>query len=111
MKISKPITTLLIILLALQTLDGQRIRISGTGKGYSGAELRFFSQSDPVTKSLVPLLRTSCDTAGRFTCEIDVSPSEIIIIKTGIYSLSVLIDSVSDLEIKLPDFEAKNEED
>jgi hypothetical protein len=111
MKISRLITTLLIVLLALQSLDGQKIRIQGSGKGYSGTELRFFYQSDPVTKSLVPLLRTDCDTAGRFACEINVKPSEIIIIKTGIYSLSLYIDTISDLEIKLPDFKAKTDED
>jgi peroxiredoxin len=111
MKISRLITASLAVLLSFQAVDAQRIRISGSGKGYSGEELRLFCQSDPVTKSLVPLLRTTCDTTGSFTCEADVKLSEIIIIRTGIYSLSLFIDTISDLELKLPDFEAKTDED
>jgi len=111
MKISSPITTFLILLIAIQPLSGQTIRLSGSGKGYSGVELRVLFQADPVSKSLVPILRTVCDSAGHFSCDLNVKPPRIIIIKTGIFSLSLYLDSLENIEIRLPDFEDKNTED
>ncbi len=111
MKVTRPITVFLFITLALQPVIGQKIRLSGSGKGYSAAELRIYYQSDPVTKSLVPLLRTTCDSAGHFSCELNITPPRIIVIKTGIFSLSLYIDSMKNLNIGLPDFEDKNPED
>jgi hypothetical protein len=101
----------LILLSSLQPLHAQKIKISGSGKGYSGKELKFYYQTDPVTKSLAPLLRFNCDTSGHFVGEINVKPSETVIIKTGIYSLALFIDSISDLDIKLPEYTGKTDED
>jgi hypothetical protein len=111
MRIFRALILLLILPFSLQPAHAQKIRISGSGKGYNGEELRVFYQSDPVTKSLVPLLKLYCDTTGHFDCEADVKPSANIIITTGIYSLSLYIDTVSDLVIKLPDFIARTTEE
>jgi hypothetical protein len=106
MKIFNPLVYL--ALLSLQvSMSGQTVTLSGTGSGYKNTELRFFAQTDPVTKRLKPLKIVSCDQDGKFSCEIPVTKSGIIFIKTGIYNLQLFVNEGSTYELIMPDYEAR----
>jgi len=111
MKSSRLLCLIILISLLVQPAFCQKITIGGSGKGYSNAELKVFRLSDPVTKSLVPVSVLDCDTSGCFHFSLDVRPEQTILIKTGIYCLYLYIDSVHDFTLRLPDYEARNEED
>jgi hypothetical protein len=102
----------LILLFFGFSLSGQKIFISGSGQGYQNAELKFYSQTDPVTKRLKPLINVTCDDKGAFSCELICSKSEPVYIKTGIYKLRLIISDSTRYILLLPQFEAKpgNEE-
>lgn len=106
MKIFKPFIYLALLSLWVSS-GGQTITISGSGSGYKNSELRFFVQTDPVTKRLKPLKRVACDENGKFSCEIPMTRSGIIFIKTGIYNLQLFVNEGSDYELLMPDFEAR----
>lgn len=111
MKIFKFFVASLFLITAYQPISAQKMKLSGYGKGYQGAELKIYYQSDPVSKSLVPISRINCDSEGHFECELSIRQSDLVIIKTGIYHLSLYIDTIRDLYIKLPDFIAKTAEE
>jgi hypothetical protein len=89
----------------------KEIRITGSGKGYSGVEISIFRLSDPVSKSLIPLKRTDCDSSGRFSVQIPAVIPGTVVIKAGIFYMTLFVDSARDMELRLPDFEAKDEEE
>lgn len=101
-----------IFLFISSSLDGQKVRISGSGSGYQNATMRVFSMTDPVTGRLKPVLTITCDNEGSFVCELDCRKSETIYIKAGIYNLHLYISDSSEYKILLPDWIAKpgNEE-
>jgi peroxiredoxin len=111
MKIFNPVF-LLISLLLYTSISGQTVHLSGSGSGYENAELKIYSQTDPVTKKLKPLLSISCDETGSFSCKIPCNKYEEIFIKTGIYALHLYVSDSSRYEILLPEYVAKegNEE-
>ena len=102
----------LIFLFFFTSVSGQTVFLSGSGSGYKNAELRFYCQTDPITKRLLPQLNITCDEKGTFSCEIPCNRNEIIYIKTGIYNLHLYITDSVRYDILLPDFVAKpgNEE-
>lgn len=89
----------------------QRISISGSGKGYAGAEIKIYTLSDPVTKALIPLKKVSCDSAGYFSFETDATKEQTFVFKTGIFYLSLYSHGAGNIVLKLPDYVAKNEEE
>lgn len=95
----------------IQSVQGQDVKISGSGIGYSGAELRIFKQSDPVSGSLIPLARIRCDQEGRFSYALPVKETEKIFINAGIFSFFFFASSGTDYELKLPDLVLKTAED
>ena len=112
MKIYRPgfLLTFLFLFLFLflfASTSGQNFILSGYGSGYKNAELKFYSQTDPVTKRLKPLLNINCDEKGSFSCEIPFYRNKLIFIKTGIYSLHLYITDSSRYVLHLPDYVAK----
>jgi hypothetical protein len=95
----------------IQSLRGQDVKISGSGSGYAGAELRIFKQSDPVSKSMIPLVRIRCNREGEFSFTIPVKGTETIFINAGIFSFYIYASSGTVYELKLPDLIAKTSED
>jgi len=97
----------LFFLVIFSCLPGQVISISGSGRGYQNAELRIYSQSDPITKRFKPLFRTLCDEKGSFSFEVPCKGRELIYIRTGIFCFSINAAEGSKYEIRLPDFISK----
>jgi hypothetical protein len=103
MKIYRLLITLGFLLI-VDFLNAQMITIRGTGKGYQGAELRFFSLSDQVTKRLRPLFKINCDETGLFSCEVPCKGMEPVFIKTGIFCFSLYATEGTKYELRFPDF-------
>ena len=99
-RILLPLTLLLINPL----LKCQTVAIEGSGTGYDGVELRFFIQSDPVSKREKPVLRLTCNDSGFFRCEIPVEGNGTIYIKSGIFSMPLHVTQGSYYKIRMPDF-------
>lgn len=107
MKIYRPGIPL-VSLFFFASISGQTVFLSGSGSGYENAELKIYSQTDPVTKRLKPLLRITCDEKRTFSCEIPCTGSEIIFIKAGIYNLHLYVTEGSRYELLFPDYVAKS---
>ncbi len=108
MKICKPALFSFIFLFSLQTIFAQKIRISGEGPGYANALLKLYLETDPVTKSLLPLQKLHADSTGHFSSEVDLVPPATLVIKTGIYSLNLFVEKAGDIDISLPARKEKN---
>lgn len=94
----------LLILFSFCSVSGQNVRISGSGKGYSGAELSIFTLSDPVTKSHKPFKRITCDEKGSFSINVPVKGNGTIFIKSGIFTFYLYATEGRDYQVKLADF-------
>jgi uncharacterized protein YeeX (DUF496 family) len=97
-----------VLLSFCDSIKGQTILISGTGSGYKNAELRLYSQTDPVTKRLKPLLTLSCDENGSFSTELPCNKSEIIFIKVGTFKFRLYVMQGSRYELLFPNYIAKS---
>jgi hypothetical protein len=106
MKIYRVFITLSFLFI-VNSIQAQVITITGSGSGYQGAELRFFFQSDPITKRLKPLFNINCDEKGSFSCEVPCKETELIFIKAGIFCFSLYVTEGSKYEILFPDFISK----
>jgi hypothetical protein len=106
MKIYRPGFSLIYIFLCA-SIGAQTVTLSGSGLGYQNAELRFYLQSDPVTKRLKHVQSVTCNEKGSFSCEIPCPGSGIIFIKAGIYNLHLYITDSSRYELLFPDYVAK----
>jgi hypothetical protein len=106
--ISKAIFAFYFILFSF-SLHSQTVNLKGTGNGYQLAELRFFVQTDPITRSLKPLFRITCDKNGAFSCLVPCKGTSVISIKTGIYNFVLQVREGENLTLGLPDFAAKPE--
>lgn len=85
-------------------LKCQTVGIEGTGTGYDSKELRFFVQSDPVSKRERPIFRLTCSDSGFFSCEIPVEDNRLIYIKSGIYSMPLYVMQDKQYKIRMPDY-------
>ena len=106
MKINKPVI-LLILLLVSDCVKGQDVFLKGSGSGYADAELKFYSQTDPVTKRIKPLLRVKCGDTGSFSCVLPCNKSEIIFINTGIFQFRLYVTEGCSYELLFPNFVPK----
>jgi len=106
MKIYRGLITLGFLII-FTSLPGQVVYISGSGPGYQGAELRFYSQSDPVTKRFKPIFKINCDKEGSFSCEVPCKGTELIFIKTGIFCFSLYATEGSKYKLRFQDFISK----
>ena len=106
MKICRPAIPL-ILLFFFSSVSGQTLFLRGFGSGYKNAELKFYSQTDPITRRFKPLLSIICDEKGTFSCQIPWKENETIFIKTGIYNLYLYILDSTRYELLLPDWVAK----
>ncbi len=93
-----------ILLFINPLLKCQTVGIEGTGTGYGGIELRFFIQSDPVSKREKPVFRLTCSDSGFFSCEIPVEGNRIILIKSGIFSMPLCVTQGKKYKIQMPDY-------
>lgn len=89
------------------SLPAQVVTISGSGQGYQGAVLRIYSQSDPVTKRLKPIIKIVCDEKGSFSFEVPCKARELIFIRTGIFCFTLYATEGSKYELRLPEFISK----
>lgn len=103
MKIYRPLIFLVLLSFSL-FLNGQSVSIKGSGKGYNNTELRFFVQTDPVTKRLKPLATVRCDRDGKFSYDIAIAGRTTIFIRTGIYKFHLYVTEGTVYELSLPDF-------
>jgi hypothetical protein len=110
MRIFNLILLLLALILPRQS-QGQSVKISGSGNGYAGTELRIYVQSYPVSKSLVPATRVTCDQEGRFSFELKVKGTETVIMEAGIFQIFFYATSGNEYQIKLPDLITKTAEE
>jgi peroxiredoxin len=101
------IIILLFLFLSGYSIFAQTVKINGSGKGYANTELRFFSQTDPISKNLMPLFRLTCDEKGSFSCLVPCRGTGIINIKTGLYCFNLQINEGSEYTLRLPDFAPK----
>jgi hypothetical protein len=106
MKINNPVFYLFFLFI-FPSSSGQYITIKGSGSGYNDAELKFFTQSDPVTKRNKPLLRLKCSKNGSFSCKLSCDKSQLIFINTGIFRFRLYIQEGSDYELLFPNYVAK----
>jgi hypothetical protein len=107
MKIIKPVI-LIILLLIFSGVKGQNVLLKGSGSGYANTELRFYSQTDPVTKRIKPLMRVKCDYNGSFSCVLPCNKSEIIFINAGIFKFRLFITESYSYEVLFPNFVPKS---
>ena len=98
------VVLLFFISMLYSSLSGQSVRLNGSGEGYRGAELRFFIQSDPVTKRMKPIFRKTCDDMGAFSCEVPVTGYATIFIKAGACTFMLFVNSGSDYQIGMPEY-------
>jgi Thioredoxin-like len=106
MKLCRP-TFPFVLLLFFFSASGQTLFITGSGSGYKNAELRFYSQTDPITKRLKPLLNVTCNEKGSFSCSVPYEKNELIFIKAGIYNLNLYVTDSTRYEILMPDWIAR----
>jgi thiol-disulfide isomerase/thioredoxin len=107
MKINKPVI-LLILLIVSAFVKGQNIFIKGSGSGYANAELKFYSQTDPVTKRIKPLLHIRCGDDGSFSCVLPCNKSKLIFINAGIFKFRLYVTEGQSYELLFPNFVAKS---
>jgi hypothetical protein len=108
MKISRLLISAIFLLFCFHLL-GQSISIKGSGKGYKKAVLKFFVQTDPVTKRLKPLASVRCDGNEQFSVDLPCSGNEIIFIRTGIFIFHLYVKEGEVYELSLPDFIPRSE--
>jgi hypothetical protein len=89
----------------------QKVYINASGKGYENAEFRIYSLSDPITLQLIPVLKAKADDNGILTVSINCNEPEQLIIKTGIYCLSLFVEQDKTYQISLPPAEIKTTDD
>lgn len=94
-------------LILLIPVNARKITISGSGSGYQGAELKFYTSSDPITKRLRPLMSTRCDEKGAFSCEVPCNGNNVIYFKAGIFNFCMFVSGGLKYEVLLPDFISK----
>jgi peroxiredoxin len=111
MKICKPFLCFFLILAPLH-LNANSVIVRGSGSGYNNVELRFFTQTDPVTKGLKPVMRIRCNENGSFSAEIPYDHPGVIYIKTGIFMFRVFLTGEPVYELQFPNYvpKAKAEE-
>lgn len=95
----------------LHQAQGQSVKISGSGNGYAGNELRVFIQSEPVSGSMIPLTRVTCDQEGRFSCDLPVNGTGTVILQAGIFNIFFYATSGMEYQLKLPDLITKTAEE
>jgi hypothetical protein len=105
------LTALIAILLASTVLSGQNVRISGSGKGYAGAEMRIFTLTDPITKSHKPFARVTCDNSGSFTITVPVKGTGTVIIRAGVFVFYLYVTEGREYRIKMADYVPKPPEE
>jgi len=105
------ITALLAILLAPPLISGQNVKISGSGKGYAGAEMRIFTLTDPITKSYLPFSRITCDDTGSFVISVPVKGTGTVFIRTGVFNFYLYVTGGKEYRIKMADFISKPPEE
>lgn len=97
--------TLLILLLTLSCrLDAAPVRLTGTGPGFGGAELKVFILNDPVTKAEMPVMRLRCSENGSFSFGIDINSVSTVIIKSGIFRFWLTVMPGTDYSLSLPEY-------
>jgi hypothetical protein len=101
----------LFLLFSFCSLSGQNVRISGSGKGYAGAEIRIFTLSDPITKSHRPITRITCDEEGSFSVIVSVKGTVTVFIRAGIYTFYLYATEGKEYFLKLADFIPKPAEE
>jgi peroxiredoxin len=101
----------LFLIFSFCSLSGQPVRISGSGKGYAGTEMKIFTLSDPITKSHKPLSRVTCDDKGFFTVNVPVKGTGTIFIKSGIFTFYLYASEGREYVVKLADFIPKPPEE
>jgi hypothetical protein len=94
----------LTLLLACQILPGQDVKISGSGKGYAGAEIGIFSLTDPITKSQIPFKRITCDEKGSFSVSVPQKGTGTIFIRAGVYMFYLYATEGKEYQIGMADF-------
>jgi hypothetical protein len=95
---------LLALILVTHVLSAQYVRISGSGKGYAGAELRIFTLTDPVTKSHKPYTRIVCDEKDSFSLSVPVKGTGTIFIRAGVYTWYLYAEEGKEYQIRMADF-------
>ncbi len=108
MKVFRPVVSLLLLCFCV-VITGQTIKIKGSGTGYKNVELRFFQQTDPITKRFKPHSTVKCDESGKFSCDLAFSGHAIIFIKAGIYNFHLYVAEGGAYELLLPDYVPKSE--
>lgn len=108
---SKYLVILFSLLSLAKTTEAQHIRIKASGEGYENSEFRFYSISDPVTQQLTPLITSLADSSGLIITDIPFYGKGRVIIKTGVYNLSLFAESGKTYELSLPQFAGKTSED
>ena len=103
MKISSSLFLAILILTSSESV-GSPVRITGSGPGYSGAELRIYIYTDPVTDLEYPVKRVNCDESGRFSSEIDIKGSSTILIRSGVFKFILYAEPDSELDLLLPEY-------
>jgi hypothetical protein len=94
-----------------QVLSGQDVKISGSGKGYAGTEMRILTLTDPVTKSLRPFSRITCDKTGSFSVDIPVKGTGTVFIRTGVFNYHLFVTEGREYRIKMSDYIPKPREE
>ena len=108
---SKYLVILFSLLFLPKTTDAQQIHIRASGKGYAYSEFRFYSISDPVSRQLIPLFTARADSSGMIIADIPFIGKGRLILKTGIYNLSLFAEAGKTYELSLPQYSGKNSED
>jgi hypothetical protein len=96
-----------IILAFGQMVNSQDVKMSGSGNGFSGAEIRIFSLTDPVTRSLKPIKRVTCDDKGNFSFTVPVNKNATIYLKAGVFTWYIYAKAGKEYRLKLGEFIAK----
>jgi hypothetical protein len=98
------IGVVLAILLICPVLSGQNVKISGSGKGYAGAEMRIFTQTDPITRSNKPFKRITCDDSGSFTVSVPVKGTGTVFIRAGIFTWYLYVTGGKEYRVRMDDY-------
>lgn len=101
----------LILLLTCPVLTGQVVKISGSGTGYAGTEMRILTLTDPITKSRQPVTRIICDDKGSFSFSVPVKGTATIFIRAGIYTWYFYAAEGKEYQLKLAEYIPKPPEE
>jgi peroxiredoxin len=105
------ITTSILFFISVCTTNCLASVIRGTDSTYAGQTIEFFIQASPVTGEDSLVARTTVDSNGSFSVEINLEETYLVFSYPGIYKIFVYVEPNSEYNVLLPQYKQKTDSD